>query len=229
MDIKLHYIEQGSGRPLILLHGNGEDSTYFASQIDFFASSYRVIAIDTRGHGQSPRGSGPFTLDRFSDDLKSFIDEISIDNAIVLGFSDGANIALLFALKYPEHVSCLILNGANLRPSGVKFPLWLRINFAAIRSTLTGKTDSESVRKRELLNLMTREPHISRRELSSINIPTLVIAGDDDMIRDRHTKRIGLSIPKSQTVIIPGTHFIARDNSEEFNRRVLDFLNSCDL
>ena len=227
MDIKLHYIEQGSGEPLILLHGNGEDSGYFASQISFFSSSYRVIAVDTRGHGKSPRGVGPFTLDRFSDDLKSFLDELSIDKAVILGFSDGANIALLFTLKYPEYVSRLILNGATLRPSGVTLSLWLRINAAAAKTALSHKTDPASVRKRELLRLMTREPHISKRELSSVSVPTLVIAGDSDMIRGRHTKSIGRGIPGSRTVIIPGTHFIARDSSEEFNRQVNDFLLTC--
>ena len=53
MGINLHYIEQGSGEPLILLHGNGEDSTYFKYQIEHFATSHRVIAVDTRGHGKS--------------------------------------------------------------------------------------------------------------------------------------------------------------------------------
>ena len=54
MDIALSYLEKGSGQPLILLHGNGGSSKYFKKQIDYFSGDYRVIAIDTRGHGKSP-------------------------------------------------------------------------------------------------------------------------------------------------------------------------------
>ena len=68
MDIKHYYIEKGQGEPLILLHGNGEDSTYFVNQIDEFSSYYRVLALDTRGHGQTPRGEASFTIRQFADD-----------------------------------------------------------------------------------------------------------------------------------------------------------------
>ena len=68
MDIKLSYIEKGSGFPLILLHGNGEEHSFFEHQIDYFSEFYRVIAIDTRGHGKSPRGVMPFTISAFRTD-----------------------------------------------------------------------------------------------------------------------------------------------------------------
>ena len=69
----LFYAEAGSGYPLLLLHGNGEDHTYFSAQLRFFSQYYHVFAPDTCGHGASPRGSGPFTLDRFADDLLEFL------------------------------------------------------------------------------------------------------------------------------------------------------------
>lgn len=114
MDIEHHYIEKGSGVPLILLHGNGEDSSYFRHQIDPFSRHFRVIAIDTRGHGLTPRGDAPFTIRQFASDLLSFMDAHSIEKANLLGFSDGGNIAMVFALAHPERVGRLILNGANL-------------------------------------------------------------------------------------------------------------------
>ena len=117
--MKLYYRECGKGQPMILLHGNGEDGTYFEKQIRFFSKKYRVIAIDTRGHGKSPRGTAPFTLEQFAEDLKNFLDEKKLRRIILLGFSDGGNIALTFALRYPEYVDRLILNGANLNPFGV--------------------------------------------------------------------------------------------------------------
>ena len=120
MDIRLCCVEAGEGFPLVLLHGNGEDHTYFKRQMGPFSQRFRVIAVDTRGHGESPRGTAPFTLEQFAEDLKEFLDGRSITRCHLLGFSDGGNIALLFALKYPEYVEKLILNGADLCPSGVK-------------------------------------------------------------------------------------------------------------
>ena len=79
--MELYYQEKGAGQPLVLLHGNGEDSTYFKAQIEYFSARYRVIAIDTRGHGRSPRGTAPFTLKQFAEDLKSTLDELGVDKA----------------------------------------------------------------------------------------------------------------------------------------------------
>ena len=104
MDIQLHSYENGQGFPLILLHGNGESNAYFKNQIAAFGEHFRTIALDTRGHGDSPRGAAPFTLEQFAEDLHSFMEEKDIRRAHILGFSDGANIALLFALRYPQMV-----------------------------------------------------------------------------------------------------------------------------
>ena len=101
MDITHHYIEQGSGEPLILLHGNGEDGSYFAHQMEPFSRHFRVIALDTRGHGKTPRGEAPFTIRQFAEDLHGFMDAHGIDRADLLGFSDGGNIAMVFALTHP--------------------------------------------------------------------------------------------------------------------------------
>ena len=120
MDIQLNYLIAGQGFPLVLLHGNGEDHTYFKRQMGCLSEKYQVIALDTRGHGGSPRGTAPFTLEQFAEDLKGFLDSREIERCHLLGFSDGANTALLFALKYPEYVEKLILNGADLYPAGVK-------------------------------------------------------------------------------------------------------------
>lgn len=122
MDIDLYYQEKGKKEkePFILLHGNGEDGSYFKNQIDYFSGRYRVIALDTRGHGRSPRGAKPFTIEQFSCDLYEFMTEHEISDAVILGFSDGANIAMKFAIKHPGRIKALILNGGNLNPKGVK-------------------------------------------------------------------------------------------------------------
>lgn len=86
MELINHYEEAGAGEPLILLHGNGESCEYFSRQISYFKENYRVIAVDTRGHGKSPRGTAPFTIRQFADDLYAFMRRRGIDKAHILGF-----------------------------------------------------------------------------------------------------------------------------------------------
>ena len=96
--MKLYVREAGSGEALVLLHGNGENSSYFQYQIPYFSQKYHVIAVDTRGHGKSPRGTKPFTLIQFAKDLKQLLDQMGLKKVNLLGFSDGGNIALIFAI-----------------------------------------------------------------------------------------------------------------------------------
>lgn len=225
MDIKNYYVEAGNGFPLILLHGNGEDHSYFEHQIGHFYKKYRVIAVDTRGHGQTPRGIAPFTIAQFVEDLKYFFDELGIEKANILGFSDGGNIAIMFAMKYPEYVENLILNGANLDPKGIKtmvhIPIVLRYQMARLRAS----SSDDAKEKMELLGLMVKEPHLTPRDLKNIKARTLVVAGTDDMIKEGHTEMIFRSIENAQIVLISGDHFVANKNPEEFNRVVEEFLN----
>ena len=218
MDVQLYYEEKGAEMPLVLLHGNGSSGAYFAHQLDAFAVGYRVILVDTRGHGRSPRGTAPFTIRQFADDLADFLEAQSIKKAHILGFSDGANIAMCFAAKYPERVEKLILDGGNLYPRGVSFGIRLRIAIEYISARLFSKDTVE------MLELMTKQPDISLEELSRITAKTLVMAGTKDLIKRSHTEMIAKNIRQSRLCLIPGDHFIAAQNPDAFNQAVLAFL-----
>ncbi|MGN0969101.1 MAG: alpha/beta fold hydrolase [Oscillospiraceae bacterium] len=224
MDIQLHYTETGTGEPLVLLHGNGEDSSYFVHQIAFFSAHRRVLAVDTRGHGKSPRGSAPFTIRQFAEDLLAFLDERGIERTDLLGFSDGANIALVFALRHPGRVRRLILNGANLDPAGVKRSVQIPIELGYRVASLFAKKSAGAKQHAELLGLMVNDPMIPAEELGKVTAPTLVIAGTKDMIREKHTRAIADALPNAKLVFLPGDHFIANKNPEAFNRAVEGFL-----
>lgn len=224
MDIKHFFIEEGQGEPFILLHGNGENCDYFQGQIDEFSKQYHVYAIDTRGHGKTPRGNKPFTIRQFAEDLLCFMNEHQIEKAHLLGFSDGGNIAMIFAIRYPERVDRLILNGANLNAGGVKRTTQIPIEIGyMIAKRFAGKSDSARLNA-EMLGLMVNDPNIEPKELTGIKAKTLVVAGTKDMIKEGHTRLIASNIPDSELVFIKGNHFIANKRPKEFNRAVFEFL-----
>ena len=223
-DITLHDTRCGEGPPLLLLHGNGEDGGYFAQQTAYFSKKYTVYALDTRGHGKSPRGTAPFTIRQFAADLLGFMDAQAIGRADILGFSDGGNIALTFALAHPERVDRLILNGANLDPSGVKLHIQIPIVLGYAAASLFGRMSPKAKHNAEILGLMVKEPHIPAQALETLYIPTLVIVGTRDMIRDAHTLLIAGSLPLGRLEMIVGDHFIAAKSPDEFNEAVAAFL-----
>ena len=221
MDIQLHFDKTGSGRPLLLLHGNGEDNTYFVHQVAEFSKDFTVYAIDTRGHGKSPKGTAPFTISQFADDLLDFMDQQGLECPDILGFSDGGNIALTFALRHPERVNRLILNGANLFPEGMPERLLaaMRRKYESFQQENTPEAEFNQL----LFRLMLDEPQIDPAELHKLTMPVLVIAGTKDMIRDDHTRLIAGSLPHSRLVILPGDHFIANKEPAAFNAAVRSF------
>ena len=194
--------------------------------MDAFSKRYHVYAIDTRGHGRTPRGSRPFTIRQFAEDLLNFMDRKRIEKAHLLGFSDGGNIAMVFAIQHPDRVDCLILNGANLYAGGVKPATQIPIEIGyRIAGMFAGKKESAR-RKAEMLGLMVNDPNLDPADLAGIRAKTLVIAGTRDMIKEEHTKLIADSIPEAELVFLKGDHFVAARHPDAFNRAVLKFLGS---
>lgn len=224
MDIGHYYIGKGKGEALILLHGNGENCDYFQGQIDEFARFFHVYAIDTRGHGKTPRGNAPFTISQFADDLLGFMDTHQIGKAHLLGFSDGGNIAMVFALKHPDRVNRLILNGANLNAEGVRRLVQVPIEIGYWMASIFARMSKSAKTHAEMLGLMVNDPNVMPEELAAIKAKTLVIAGTKDMIKEEHTRMIARSIPDAQLVFIKGDHFIANKCPKAFNLAVLEFL-----
>ena len=212
---------------LILLHGNGEDHTYFVKQIPAFSPHFRLVLMDTRGQGQSTGGDGELNFSVFAADLLALMDHLQIAKAHLLGFSDGGNLALTFALAHPERVQSLILNGANLEPGGVKLSTQLPIVLGYGCCRLLSPFSRKARQNGAVLGLMVNHPHIPPQALAALTMPALVIIGERDMIRDRHSQLIARSLPNAQFVRIPGgDHFCAAKCPEVFNHAVLSFLQN---
>lgn len=212
---------------LILLHGNGENHTYFVKQIPAFSPRFRLVLMDTRGQGQSTGGDGELNFSVFAADLLALMDHLQIAKAHLLGFSDGGNLALTFALAHPERVQSLILNGANLEPGGVKLSTQLPIVLGYGCCRLLSPFSHKARQNGAVLGLMVNHPHIPSQALAALTMPALVIVGERDMIRDRHSQLIARSLPNAQFVRIPGgDHFCAAKCPEVFNHAVLSFLQN---
>ncbi|MDR0951624.1 MAG: alpha/beta hydrolase [Oscillospiraceae bacterium] len=191
--VNLYYEKVGSGKPLILLHGNGESGKIFDKAIPVLSEHYTVYCLDTRGHGKSSKVS-EYHYEDMARDLLGFIHELNLDRPIVYGFSDGGITALLAASYEPESVSRLIVSGANTDPRGVK-PFWYYAG--QVIYTLSFKRNS-------LMKLMLTEPNITAEQLGKIEAPVTVIVGSRDLIRESHTRELAEHIKHSTLKILPG-------------------------
>lgn len=189
--VTLHYEQAGSGRPLILLHGNGESCAIFDKAMPLLAERFTVYAIDSRGHGESSPVSEYHYAD-MAQDIADFIRLMRLERPIIYGFSDGGILALLLAIRSPELIGGVIASGVNTRPNGLKRRwLWL---FRLINLL---KPDP-------LMRLMLTEPDITDDELRSIRCPAVITAGSRDMLRQSHMRRIAVAIPGGQYRLLKG-------------------------
>ena len=127
MDISLYYQSYGNGFPPGAAPWKWGRQQLFRPTSPLFFPVPPGNCLDTRGHGKSPRGTAPFSIRQFAEDLLHFLDEQNLPQVDLLGFSDGGNIALTFAAKYPHRIRRLVLNGANFHPSGIKTHIQLPI------------------------------------------------------------------------------------------------------
>lgn len=225
MDIKLNYVEMGEGKPLIMIHGNEESCEYFKGQMPFFAEKgYHCIAPDSRAHGKTPRGTAPMTIRQMTDDIIAFMDELGIEKADFIGFSDGGNIMLIMAMKYPERIDRMVVDGANLSLDGAADWAIEWVNGEYNEAMTKADSDPAAKLKMEIIGLMVNDPNIKPEELDVIDKQTLVMAGTEDLILKEHTELIASHIKGAELAFIEGDHFCARENPDAFNARVAEFL-----
>lgn len=200
----LWVVSRGTGRPLVLLHGNGEDHHVFDRMVPLLAPGRRLVGIDSRGHGRSPRGEGPLTIASMADDVATVLEELDVDGADVLGYSDGGNVALELAVRHPVRLRRLVVCGANLHPSGLR-PGVLRAMVATRRALVrSGRLWSGAARRIELLDLMIEDPHLTPAQLAGVELPVLVVVGERDVVLPAHSRLIARSLPAGRLAVVAG-------------------------
>ena len=190
-DIELYYEEFGEGKPLIMLHGNGENLEIFYKLIDKLKNNYKIYAIDSRNHGKSTK-TEDYSYTTMASDIEEFIKELDGGKANVLGFSDGAIISILIALKNPEIQEKLILLGPNLKAKNLKSEL-----LEAIRNKYVETGDP-------LLKLMLSEPKIELEEFKSIENEILLVFGENDIFKEEFIEEISNSVKNGKAINLKG-------------------------
>lgn len=188
--INLYYEKNGEGRPLVMVHGNGEDHTIFDEAVRELREHYACYCLDSRCHGASTDTAELHYRD-MATDVILFLRALDLKDVIFYGFSDGGIVGLMAASRC-ERITTLIVSGANTSPKAVK--LWLRL---VIRGSYLFKKDKK-------LALMLREPDIADEELRRIRASTLVLAGSGDLIPEKETRHIASLIPGAELQILKG-------------------------
>jgi pimeloyl-ACP methyl ester carboxylesterase len=227
--VKLYYEVYGTGEPLLLVHGNGASIASFNAQINQFRKRYKVIAMDSRDQGKSGDSPDKITYEKMTDDLAALLDHLKTGPVNVLGWSDGGIEALLLGIRHPAKVKKIAAMAANLNPS--EEAIYPEV-FASVKPMMdsmqaAAKENPQAKRELKVMQMAFDEPHIDAKALEAIAAPTLVLAGDHDVIRDEHTLEIYHHIPNSQLCIIPNaTHMIPYDEPSRFNAMVERFFRA---
>ncbi len=231
--VKLWYAEYGSGEPLLLLHGGLGHSGAWHKQVPQFARHFRVITLDSRGHGRSGFDDTPIGYALMARDVLALLDHLGIAAAHVVGWSDGGNIGLELAIHHSQRVRRIVAFGANFHPDGVRKDIGENARFNAFIADAAEQYQVLSPapqRWQEFLDnighMWATQPDYSAADLGSITSPVLVLGGStEEAIYVEHIERTAALIPGARLVVMPGTgHFALWEQPEAFNRIVLDFL-----
>jgi len=229
--INMYYEIYGSGYPVIIIHGNGGSIAEMGNQISYFADDYKIIAADSREHGKSSGKDERLTYEVMATDWAELLNNLKIDSAYVIGWSDGGIIGLLLAIHYPEKVKKLAVCGVNIESDTSAIYSWAidwinKMNKTADENIEKNDTIQNWHRLKNYLDLLGNQPHIPLNDLHKIKAPTLVMAGDRDIIREEHTLKIYQNILNSRLCIFPAsTHEIPVDDPDLFNSTVERFFD----
>lgn len=205
LDFEYHISGNPEGEELVMLNGNGGDYRCFEGDLYIpLSKDYKIIRFSTRGTGKTPLGDKKLTFDIFCDDLKALLDYLGVKSANVCGFSDGGNLGMCFAVKYPSYVKRLAVFGSNLNTRGTKTLDQLGIikdhRIFAIKAALT--KDPEWIRRREIEGMMVGQPKLNYKKLSAIKVPFLNVFGEFDMIKRSHSRKITKAVKGAEEVIV---------------------------
>jgi pimeloyl-ACP methyl ester carboxylesterase len=230
---RIWYAMLGAGRSVIMLHGGLGHSGNWGYQVPLLMNSgYRVVLIDSRGHGHSTRDERPYTYELLASDVLAVMDHIKLEKAAFVGWSDGACTALVLARNAARRSAGVFFFACNMDPSGVKQiepnPVLRRCLTRHTRdyAQLSATPDQFATFAEAVRRMQRTEPNYSPHDLGEIRVPVAIVhAEHDEFIKREHAEYLGRSIPEAEFILLPGvSHFAPLQRPENFNSIMLAFL-----
>ena len=230
--IRIWYAEYGRGEPVLLLHGGLANSQYWGNQVRALMGHYRVIVMDSRGHGRSTRDAQPFGYDLMAKDAIGLLDYLKIKRVALVGWSDGAIIGLDIAMHHPERLSKLFAFAANYDPAGVAdvgaSPVFTAFEARAGReyAALSPTPHDYGAFLKAITAMWAHEPNWRKSDLARITVPTWIVDADhDEAITHDQPRTMADWIPNAGLLIEPDvSHFAFLQDPDQFTRDVEHFL-----
>ena len=234
--IKIWYASFGTkearGEPVILLHGGLANANYWGNQVKALQSRYRVIVMDSRGHGRSSRDDKPYGYDLMASDVLALMDFLKIPKAAIVGWSDGAIIGLDIALNHPERLTKLFAFAANSDPSGVSditsSPVFNAFIARAEKEyeTLSPTPTEYQSFLAQVQKMWETQPNWTADDLARISVPVWIVDADhDEAIKRENIEFMAANVPNAGLLLQPEvSHFSFIQDPEQFTLHVLHFL-----
>jgi pimeloyl-ACP methyl ester carboxylesterase len=230
--VKIWYATFGRGEPVILLHGGLANANYWGDQVRALQARYRVVVMDSRGHGRSTRNDQPYGYDLMAGDVVALMDFLKIKKAAIVGWSDGAILGLDIAMHHPERVSKLFAFAANSDPSGVA-----DIEKSAVFNAFIARAEKEyetlsptpteyNAFLAQITKMWETQPNWTAADLQRIAVPTWIVDADhDEAIKRENTEFMAAQIPNAGLLLQPEvSHFSFLQDPDQFTADVLHFL-----
>ena len=230
--IRLWYATFGRGEPVLLLHGGLANSNYWGNQVPALARRYRVIVMDSRGHGRSTRDERPYGYDLMASDVLGLMDFLRLPKVAIVGWSDGAILGLDIPIHHSERLTELFAFAANSDPSGVadiaQSPVFNAYIARAEKEyqALSPTPDQYKSFLDQISKMWETQPHFTADQLRAVTVPVWIVDADhDEAIKRENTEFMASQIPNAGLLLQPEvSHFSFLQDPEQFTNDVLHFL-----
>ena len=235
--VRTYYEVHGSGDPLVLLHGGFCTVETVDGLTAGLAQHYTVYTPERRGHGRTADVDGPITYPMMAADTIAFLDAVGVSGAHLVGWSDGAVVALLVARERPDLAGKLVMIGQPVNVDGLPDQMRAVLSHGieqadaatdarrALRGDVAGRPAHFDVVAEKLFALYKVEPNMELDGLAGITAPALVMIGDDDICTVEHAEAVRRALPAAQLAVVPGaSHGLPMEKPGLTGAIVLDFL-----
>lgn len=215
--LKMYYEIHGSGEPLVLIHGGGSTiGTTFGRLIPLLADRFMLIAVELQAHGHTADRDKPTSFEQDADDVAALLKYLEIFKADVFGFSNGGSTAIQLGIRHPQMINKLVIASASYKREGMikgffegmknanlgNMPDYLKEAFLAINNDTAKLLTMFNRDKTRMLEFKD----VPDADIASIKAPSLIIAGDRDVVTASHCAQMASIIPNAQLLIVPGDH-----------------------